>query len=273
MLWKFLGRIRRVGLLLVPSVAGFLVADLTPAAADLLPHRVVYTLTLGSSGAVGRGDGLMSFEVKDVCDGWAMDLKAELNLATEDGEVHRLGWSQVSWEAKDGTRYRYFSRELTDTEETARRRGEARRESIDAPATVTADLPQKAEFELPAGVMFPLQHTIALIEADAAGKPYLLVNLFDGSIGDHAVELGAALSRGGKDWTQPGKDVPELRGLHSFPVALAFYMGESPEGLPDTEQRMRLYENGVVGQLDFAFGDINVQARIDDFKALPPEDC
>ncbi len=86
----------------------------------------------------------MTFEIKDVCDGWAMDLKAELALAGEDGEIHRLGWSQVSWESKDGKRYRYFTRELSDSEETSRRRGEVRRDTPDGPADVIADLPRQA---------------------------------------------------------------------------------------------------------------------------------
>ena len=79
-----------------------LVGAAVPAQADLLPHRVVYTLALGTSGTLTGGNGLMTFEIKDVCDGWAMDLKAELSLAGEDGQIHRLGWSQVSWESKDG---------------------------------------------------------------------------------------------------------------------------------------------------------------------------
>lgn len=243
------------------------------AGGDLLPHRVVYTLSLGSSGTLTGGNGLMTFEIKDVCDGWAMDLKAELSLAGEDGEIHRLGWSQVSWESKDGKRYRYFTRELSDTEETSRRRGEVRRESADGPATVIADLPQRGEFTLPAGTLFPVQHTVTLIKGDAAGESYVLAKLFDGSVGDEAIEVGAAIGPGGLDWEPQGKAVPALKGLRSFPVALAFYMSSSPEGVPDTEQSMRLYSNGVVGSLTFALGDLAIHATLDELTPLPPEGC
>lgn len=245
---------------------------------DLLAHRAVYTLALGTSGTMAGGNGLMTFEIKDVCDGWAMDLKAELALAGEDGEIHRLGWSQVSWESKDGKRYRYFTRELSDNDETSRRRGEVRRDSADGPAVAIADLPQRAEFKLPAQTMFPVQHTLALIKGDAIGESYVLAKLFDGSVGNEAIEVGSALGPGTLDWmpqneASPGKTFPALKGLRSFPVALAFYMSGSLEGMPDTEQSMRLYSNGVVGNLTFALGDLAVHATMDELTPLAPEGC
>lgn len=247
------------------------------AQADLLPHRAVYTLALGNSGSTAGGNGLMSFEIKDVCDGWAMDLKAELALAGEDGEIHRLGWSQVSWESKDGKRYRYFTRELSDSEETSRRRGEVRRDSPDGPADVVADLPQQAEFKLPVHTMFPVQHTLALIKGDAAGESYVLANLFDGSVGNSAIEVGTALAPGSLDWAPPSvsatKAFPELKGVRSFPAALAFYMSGAAEGVPDTEQSMRLYSNGVVGSLTFALGDLKVHAVMDELTPLKADGC
>ncbi|WP_374652939.1 EipB family protein [Dongia sp.] len=244
-----------------------------PAWGDLLPHRVVYILDLGNSGTLSGGNGLMTFEIKDVCDGWAMDLKAEIALAGEDGELHRLGWSQVSWESKDGKRYRYFTRDMSDSRETSRRRGEARRDMPDGAVEVVADLPEQAEFTLPTGTLFPVQHTLALISGDAAGESYVLANLFDGSIGNEAVEVGAALGPGDLNWMPKTKELPALKGVRSFPAALAFYMSGSPEGVPDTEQSMRLYSNGVVGSLTFSLGDLKVHATIDELTPLQPEGC
>ena len=197
-------------------VLGILTPLTNPAQADLLPHRAVYTLALGTSGTLTGGNGQMIFEIKDVCDGWAMDLKAELSLVGEDGETRRLGWSQISWESKDGKRYRYFTRELSDSDEILQRRGEARRESADGPATVIADLPERSEFKLLAATMFPVQHTLALIKGDAAGESYVLAKLFDGSIGDEAIEVGAALAPGQLDWAPPGKAFPRTSSATSF---------------------------------------------------------
>jgi hypothetical protein len=241
--------------------------------AELLAHRAVYSLSIEGSNAFADGDGLMQFDIKDVCGGWAMDLKAELVLSGEDGEAHRLSWNQVSWEAKDGSRYRYFTQDLTDREETSRRRGEARRDAAGGEIHVVADLPAPVEFGLPAGALFPVQHTEAIIAAGTAGTGYLLGQLFDGSIGDQAVEAGAAIGPGDSQWQPDRESFTALKGVRSFPVSLAFFMGESPEGLPDTEQNMRLFTNGVVGSLTFTLGDLTVRASLDDLTALPAVPC
>lgn len=272
MIFGFCGHFRRSFGLSFCSLLAATLLGAGPALADLLPHRATYALSL-SPGTAMSGRGLMSFEIRNVCDGWAVDMNAELVLAGEDGQVHRLGWSQVTWEAKDGSRYRYFMRELSDAKETSRRRGEARRATPQDGPRVITDLPQQSEFDLPPSVMFPVEHTQALIKADAAGTSYLLAQLFDGAVGDSAIEIGAALGPGSSDWRNPGEAVPALDDLRSFPVALAFFMGESPEGLPDTEQQLRLYENGVVADLVFDLGELQVQARLDSFQEIPAEPC
>ncbi|TDQ81446.1 uncharacterized protein DUF1849 [Dongia mobilis] len=241
-------------------------------AADLIPHRAGYVLRL-AAGSDTSGGGTMTYEIKSVCDGWAVEMKADLTLLGADGRVQRLGWNQITWEARDGSRYRYFMRESSDGEETGRRRGEARRQSPQSEATVTADLPQREEFTLPGGILFPVQHTEALIAAEASGQTFLSAQLFDGAVENDVVELGASLGKGVSDWKGAGKATAALSGVRSFPVGLAYFFSESPEGLPDSEQHLRLYVNGVVGELIFSLGSLEVEARLEEFRQLEPEGC
>lgn len=240
--------------------------------ADLIPHRAGYVLRL-APGSDTSGGGTMSYEIKSVCDGWAVEMKADLTLVGNGGRVQRLGWNQITWEAKDRSRYRYFMRESSDGEETGRRRGEARRQSPQAEATVTADLPQREEYKLPAGILFPVQHTEALIDAAASGQTFLSAKLFDGAVENDAVELGASLGMSVSNWKGAGKATAALTGVRSFPVGLAYFFSESPEGLPDTEQRLRLFVNGVVGEMVFSLGSLDVEARLEEFRELEPEGC
>jgi hypothetical protein len=255
-----------LALLLVPVTASGV------SGAGLVPHRAGYILRLAPGSDTG-GSGTMTYEIKSVCDGWAVEMKADLALFGAGGGVQRLGWNQVTWEAKDATRYRYFMRELADGEETGRRRGEARRDSPQAVATVTADLPQREEFRLPAGTLFPIQHTQALIDAASSGQTFLSARLFDGAVENDALEVGASLGKGDDNWQGAGKVAAALSGVRSLPVGLAYFFSESPEGLPDTEQRLRLYVNGVVGELDFSLGSLEVEARLAEFRELEPGGC
>ena len=243
------------------------------ASADLLPHRAVYVLSSGGKSSAGGVDGLMSFEIKDTCDGWTTDIKTELTMTGGGGEAHNIGWSQATWEAKDGSRYRFFYKEHTDGKETVRRRGEARLDPKTGRGSIVTDLPNKLETELKQGTLFPVRHSIELAAHAAAGEPYFLAQVFDGTAGEAAIEVGAAIGRATTNWDEDETRFPALRGVKSHPIAFAYYIGSSPEGLPDTEQNLRFYENTVVTMLTFLLGDLEVVARLDQLETLAPEKC
>ena len=78
-----------------------------------------------------------------------------------------------------------------------------------------------------------------------------------------------------KNWPGLPKKIPELQGLNSYTVGLAYFLGDKTDAVPDSEQSMRLYENGVVGQLDFDLGEgpIKVRAVLDQLKLQPAPAC
>ena len=65
-----------------------------------------------------RVDGDMAFEWQDSCDGWSVNQRSPMAFFIDGGETTKINWSLVSWEAKDGRRYRFFMRtraaKLTD---------------------------------------------------------------------------------------------------------------------------------------------------------------
>ena len=51
------------------------------------------------------------------------------------------------------------------------------------------------------------------------------------------------------------------------PIGLAFYVGDKSDGVPDTEQVDRLYENGIIGTFNFSLGSIKIRAVLDSLLA------
>ena len=93
------------------SVGLVALAGASADAAQLMPHRAVYGLTGKSGGGFGRSGsllGLLTYELMEDCDGWSVNQKAALDVSAPEGTGHRFEWSQATWEAKDGTSYRYF---------------------------------------------------------------------------------------------------------------------------------------------------------------------
>ena len=92
-----------------------------------MPHRAVYELSAKSAGGFGRSGalrGILTYELMDDCDGWSVNQKAGLDVTPPEGDPHRFEWSQATWEAKDGTSYRYFIKDSQDGNTGNQRRGE-----------------------------------------------------------------------------------------------------------------------------------------------------
>ncbi|MDQ7246761.1 EipB family protein [Dongia sedimenti] len=243
-------------------------------AEGLRAHHATYILSIGSgngSSSVTGADGLMIYDLKNTCDGWATDLKLKLVMGTESGEGHGLEISQVTWESKDSTAYRYVIKNGDGNGRAEQMRGEARKAG--GKVTVTADQPAQAQAELPDDTLFPLAHTRELLKQAAAGETVFTANYFDGTASTEAMQASAVIGTGETDWSGLPKPFPALKGVTSYPVGLAFYQGDQADGTPDSEQTMRLYDNGVIGALTFSLGNIKIRAVLDSLQLLPDSGC
>jgi len=114
-----------------------------------------------------------------------------------------------------------------------------------------------------------------VLKQAAAGETFVSAEVFDGTIPTEAVQETALIGAGEKDWNDMGKKFPDLTGLLSYPVGLAYFIGDKTDATPDNEQSMRLYDNGIVGLFDFDFGQggIKIRALLDQLKLQPAPGC
>jgi hypothetical protein len=243
---------------------------------SLLAHKATYVLSIapdGNSGQVTNADGIMTFEMKDVCDGWATDLKFKFVMATDGGDRRDMEISQVAWESKDGLTYRYNIKNGAGGETLQQFRGEARLDSIGGKGSVTSDLPSRAEASLPEGTMFPLAHTRLVLEKAAAEENVVSAEYFDGNASLETMMMSALIGAGEKDWPGLQKKFPELEGRVSYPVGLARYSGQTSDSEPESEQVQRLYDNGVVSNFSIALGALKLRAVLSALEPLPDPGC
>jgi hypothetical protein len=213
----------------------------------------------------------MVYDLKKVCDGWATDLKFTVVMGLEGGQNHGVQSSQVTWESKDSTAYRYVIKNDYGDGRSVQLRGEAHNAA--GKVTVTADQPAQTEAKLPADTLFPLAHTRALLKQAEAQETVFTANFFDGSTATEAMQVSAVIGAGETDWPGLPKAFPALKGVTSYPIGLAFYEGDQADGTPDSEQTMRLYDNGVIGALTFSLGSIKIRAVLDSLQLLPDSGC
>jgi EipB-like len=262
-------------LLAIGAASVIVLAAASADAAQLAPHRAVYELTARSAGGFGRTGalrGLLTYELMDVCDGWSVNQKAGLDLAAPEGEGHRFEWSQATWEAKDGSSYRYFIKDSQDGSTGNQRRGELVYPKAGEDGRLTTELPSKGETDIPP-VLLPVQHTLKLIESAGAGETVFVAQIFDATVDEKPVEISAGFGPSEADGKTKAEDFPPLKGVLSRHVDFAFFVQNLPDGTPDFEQSIQLFDNGVVSRVNFEFGGLPVLGTLRKLEVLEPQKC
>jgi len=97
-------------------------------AADIQPHRALYTLSLGTaktaSGVLGA-DGAMTYVWGETCGGWTVEQRFRLRLEYADQDATQITSNLVTWESMDGGRYRFNERRMRNGELDQEIKGEA----------------------------------------------------------------------------------------------------------------------------------------------------
>src|SRR5579863_10310044 len=135
------------------------------SAAEVAPHRALYSLTLASakssSGVVGAS-GAMVYEWGETCDGWTVQQHFRLRLQYAEQDNVEVSSSLVTWEAKNGLRYRFNERRLRNGALDEEIKGEATLDGKGKGGSAEFTKPEATSFALPEGALFPTAHTVLL---------------------------------------------------------------------------------------------------------------
>lgn len=260
---------------ILAGVSALALAGASADAAQLIPHRAVYELSAKSAGGFGKSGalrGVLTYELMDDCDGWTVNQKAGLDVTPPEGDGHRFEWSQATWEAKDGSSYRYFIKDSQDGATGNQRRGELVYSNPGTDGKLTTELPNKGEGAVPP-VLLPVQHTLALIEHADAGDTVFLAKIFDATVDEKPVEISAGFGPALMTARTKAEDFAQLKNVPSRHVDFAFFVQNLPDGTPDFEQSIQLFDNGVVSQVNFEFGGLPVLGTLRKLEVLEPQKC
>jgi len=243
----------------------------TPAlagAADLAAHRALYQLTLQSArGDVTAATGTMSYEVLDACDGWAVRQRLAMTLTDRDGQDVQMLSDYTTWESKDGMKMTFRMHETTDQAVTTDVAGDAHLDQAGGTGVAHYTSPEDTTKPLPAGTLFPMAHTAAILKAAMVGKKFMALPLFDGTGPDGAQDTSVVIS----SWGPPESGKwPPLAKLASGRVRVAFFDREAGTQQPDYEVGMRYWANGIADELSMDFGDFVMNGRLSDLTVPKP---
>jgi hypothetical protein len=232
-------------------------------AADLVPHRALYKMTLisaKSGSGIETVQGEMIADWSESCDGWTLDHRSVFDVGYSAGQNVRIVSNIATWESLDGLHYRFNVTNKTNDETTERSEGHATLSGPKSGGKAVFDQPNARTAELPAGVIFPTEHSRVVLR-DIGGAPMILSHVvFDGLTDDGPLQVSTVIG----DEVAPDRvaGLAPLKGLRSWPVQMAFFPAGANAVEPEQEIGMRLFENGVSDAMVLDFGDFRVRASI-----------
>ena len=252
--------------------------------ASMAPHRAIYEITLDrASPGSGVADmtGRMVYEMSGSrCKGYQQKMRFVTRMTNQEGIAQINDLRTSSFEDLAAHRLRFSSSQYQNQKLSEAAQGSAGRSKGATFTKVELTKPSKKTVKLPQDIYFPIQHSIALLEAARAGKTIFAANLYDGlDKGEKFYETNAVIGQprnasAAKSATKHNYD-PKLEGLTAWPVAISYFEpgpGRA-EVLPTYELSFVFYENGVSTDLFIDYGDFSIRGELKKLTLLKKSKC
>lgn len=252
------------------------------AAVALAPHRAIYDVKLDrvqAGAGVADLTGRMVYELTgSACEGYTQNMRFVTRMTSQEGAGQVNDLRSSSWEEATGKRFRFNSSQYRDEQLAETTQGDAERRE----QSVKVDLakPKKKDVALSTQVYFPIQHSIAIIEAARAGKSLFIADLYDGSEKGEKVyattsAIGKLMVPGSAKSPVSLKNGEKLDVLPSWPVSISYFDpgSDKKDALPTYELSFRFYENGVSTRLVIDYGEFSIRGELKELTFLDPGKC
>jgi hypothetical protein len=251
----------------------------------LVAHRAIYEMTLddtrSSSGITGITgiDGRMVFEFTgSACDGYSLNMRMVTQMTDAQDQTNVTDLRSSTWEQGDGGKFRFQSSQYVNDKLGDVTMGRAVRETPHEAVKVRLSQPSQAELKLPGPVLFPTQHSLALIEKAEAGQTLFQARIYDGSekgrkVYETTAFIGRMVPPGGDAKLEAIAEAKGLGELASWPVSIGYFEDKGADQTPSYQIDFRLYENGVSRELLIDYGGFSIHGTLTALEYLKVPEC
>lgn len=263
-------------LVLGATAPAFAVGPASDVAKGLAPHKALYDIDLvatRSGSQVINISGKMFYEWKPSCDAWITDHRFNLFYEYADSPGMRIMSDFSTFEMFDGSSFDYTSRRKRDGELYQELRGRATLDEKGGEALFT--MPDGLSYDLSAGAMFPMAHTVKMIEKARAGKKFFSAEVFDGSDEEGPIEINTFIGKKvkGADVVSGDSLDKDLLKTPAWNVRMAVFPLSEPEESSDYEMSVVFHDNGVISDMLIEYDDFSVTQKLVALEKLEAENC
>lgn len=256
------------------------------SAIDLAPHRAIYDMTLreastGANVSDIRGRLVFDFEGSD-CAGYSLKSRLVTEVVDRQGNSTLTDLRSSTWENSDGDSFRFENSQYIGPRLSEQVSGEAARRNQSSGIEVNLNEPAKRQLKFDSRVLFPTQHSIAILEAAKRGDRVLQADIFDGSeqgnkLFNTTTFIGKPIPPGAKPQSNGLENSGRLNELISWPVSISYYETftnpAQDDGLPTYELSFKLFANGVSRDLLINYGTFLIRGELTRIDFHEPASC
>lgn len=247
---------------------GFAKPKADPATeAGLSPHKALYSIRLMSSRSAAQlinVSGQMFYEWKPDCDAWIANHSFNLLYEYADSPATKITSDFSQYESFDGDDLNFSSKRKRNGVLFEEYRGHAELKETGI-GEAHFNVPKDVHYDLPKGTLFPMAHTINVIQQIKDGKPFHQDTIFDGSDADGPVNVNVFIGKevSGMAKVEPSADLDtSLLNVPARKVRLAFFPLKDDSEIADYEMDMVFHDNGIVSHMVVEYEDFTVEQKL-----------
>ena len=245
-----------------------------PVWSEMVPHRAVYSLTMGKSGPSGRFvnvGGAVKVVLEKTCDAWIAAEQINMHIDTQVGGRLLQDLKYTGWESFDGKQYRFAARSRINNE-SKKFMGNAQSDPKQ-PGEAVYSKPKKLKMELPPGTRFYFGLTSWLIERARSGASRAETVVFDGTDEEGPQRAVAFIIPLDNKGVIAKNEMGPLLDRPGWTMRIAFYPIDSRGAAPDYEVQAVILDNGVTPKMELVFTDFTAIQKLEKIEALELPKC
>jgi hypothetical protein len=250
----------------------------------LIAHRAIYDLSLGDvrgNAQVANVRGLILYDFDgSACQGYSLEFRQASELDNGEGKTSTNDLRSTTWEGADAKKFKFSSETLVDDNPSGSVDGSAEH-NADKTA-VQLEKPEHKAFDISAGVVFPTEHMVRIINAAHAGQSILNFPVFDGSesgekVFDTLTVIGKKIAPGERQHDDAAANEPKLAQVPRWPVTISYFERKkednTSEQTPVYSIGFELYDNGISRALTLDYNDFTVTGKLSSLEFKDAQPC
>ncbi|MGH1375347.1 MAG: EipB family protein [Alphaproteobacteria bacterium] len=239
--------------------------------AGLTPHKALYEIKLlskKSSAKVSNIHGKMFYEWQPSCDAWITNHRFDVTYEYIEAPAMRITSNFSTYEAYDGKSFNFSSERKSEGILLEEIRGSVSVNDNGQVDEAVYTIPEDLVFDLPEGTLFPMAHTLGVLDKIKNGQKIYSVTLFDGSDNEGPVDVNSVIGKPRvfkkDDKTTDIKHDIDMAMVNAkgWNIRLAFFPLNTYESASDYEMSVLFHENGVISNMEVDYGDFAVTQKL-----------